>query len=389
MLDFSFISPTQIVFGRNAEDSLKDEIPKLGTKVLLHYGEGSIKKIGLYERVIAALKQANTDYVELGGVIPNPSLALVRKGIDLCRKEHVTGILAVGGGSVIDSAKGIAIGVPYSGDVWDFYTRKTEITTALPIGTILTIPAAGSEASTGSVVTDEDTQSKFHCGSDLIRPVFALLNPEYTFSLPPWQTAAGAVDMLTHVMERYFTNTPHVELSDRLCEALMRTIISNTPKALSNPNDYNARAEIMWAGTLAHNDLIGKGRQDDWASHDIEHELSAQYGVTHGAGLAVIFPAWMKYVHKVNIPRFIQYAVRVWDVPYTAGEEEETAREGIRRLEAFYVSIGMPIRLKDLGITDKRYEIMAEKAMRFGTLGGLKKLTKADVIAIYRQAEQV
>ena len=351
-------------------------------------GGGSIVKTGLYGRVKDALNQAGVKFIELGGVVPNPTLELAREGVDLCRAEGISGILAVGGGSVIDSAKGIAAGVPYDGDVWDLYTGKGRIDKALPVGVILTLPAAGSEGSRSSVLTDEATQSKFYCDSELLRPVFALLNPELTFTLPPYQTAAGIVDMMTHVMERYFTNTAHVDLSDRLCEAVIRSVVKNAPKVLSNPEDYDARAEIMWAGTLAHTDLVGKGREEDWASHNIEHELSAQYGVTHGAGLAVIFPAWMKYVLSTNIQRFVQFATRIWDVEYTAGEEEAAALEGIRRHEIFYESIGMPTRLPGLGISDNRYEIMADKAMRFGSLGGLKKLTKKDVIAIYRLAEE-
>ncbi len=388
MLDFSFSSPTKFVFGRSAEVALPNLIGELGSKVLLHYGQGSIKKIGLYDRVIKSLKKSGVDFIELGGVVPNPTLKLVREGIELCKREKVSGILAVGGGSVIDSAKGIAVGTPYTGDVWDFYTEKAQVKQALPVGTILTIPAAGSEGSGGSVITDEETLSKFYCNTDLIRPVFSLLNPELTFTLPPYQTAAGMVDMITHVMERYFTNTAHVDLSDRLCESVIQCVVNNAPRVLADPEDYDARAEIMWAGTLAHTDLIGKGRQDDWASHNIEHELSAQYGVTHGAGLAVVFPAWMKYVMHTNIQRFVQFAVRIWGVDYTAGEDAAIALEGIRCQELFYESIGMPTRLSGLNITDNRYEIMAEKAMRFGSLGGFKKLSKEDVIAIYRLAEK-
>jgi hypothetical protein len=293
----------------------------------------------------------------------------------------------VGGGSVIDSAKAIAIGTQYTGDVWDFYTGKAAVKQALPVGVVLTIPAAGSEGSTGSVVTDEDTQSKFACGSDLMRPVFALLNPELTFTLPPYQTACGIADMISHVMERYFTNTAEVDLTDRLCESVIRSVVSNAPRVMADPEDYDARSEIMWAGTVAHTDFVGLGRQGDWASHQIEHELSAQYDVAHGAGLAVIFPAWMKHVMHENLPRFVQFAVRVWDVDYTAGKEEETVLEGIRRHVNFYRSIGLPVTLAELGIRDNRYEIMADKAMRDGEFGGLKKLNRSDVMAIYRLAE--
>jgi alcohol dehydrogenase YqhD (iron-dependent ADH family) len=388
MLNFEFFSPTRFIFGRDAETALVDQAKTLGTKILLHYGGGSIKKSGLYDRVKTSLKEAGVDFAELGGVKPNPALSTVREGIELCRAEGVTGILAVGGGSVIDSGKAIAIGVPYQGDVWDFYTRKAVIEQALPIGVILTLPAAGSEGSDGSVVTDTDTQSKFDCGSELIRPKFALLNPELSYTLPPYQTAVGAVDMISHVMERYFTNTEAVDVTDRLCESVIRSVIKAAPKTLDDPEDYEARAAIMWAGTIAHNNILGVGREHDWASHNIEHELSAQYDVAHGAGLAVVFPAWMTYVYETNIQRFVQFAVRVWDVDYTAGEEKAAALEAIRRHKAFYRSLGMPTSLRELGITDDRYVIMAEKATRNGSLGGFKKLNKDDVVAIYKLAAE-
>ena len=387
MLDFKFISPTQFVFGRNAEESLVSESSKLGGKILLHYGGGSIKKSGLYDRVKSHLAKAGTEFVELGGVKPNPSLSMVRQAIDLCRAEGVTGILAVGGGSVIDSAKAIAIGVPFQGDVWDFYTGKADAQETLPVGIILTIPAAGSEGSNGSVITDEDTQSKFACGSDLIRPVFSLMNPELTYTLSPYQTGCGVVDMISHVMERYFTNTENVDLTDRLGEAVMRSVIDIAPRVFANPEDYEARAELMWASTIAHTDIVGLGRNDNWASHQIEHELSAQYDVAHGAGLSVVFPAWMTHVRKENLPRFVQFATRVWNIDYVAGREDEVALEGIRRHKAFYKSIGMPTSLSALGVTDNRYDLMAEKAMRDGPFGEIKALSKEDVVAIYTLAE--
>jgi len=387
MLDFKFISPTQFIVGRNAEESLVSEASKLGDKILLHYGGGSIKKSGLYDQVKQHLAEAGVSYVELGGVKPNPVLSMVHQGIDLCRSEGVTGILAVGGGSVIDSAKAIAIGVPFPGDVWDFYTGKSEAREALPVGIILTIPAAGSEGSNGSVITDEDTQSKFAYGSDLIRPVFSLMNPELTYTLSSYQTGCGVVDMISHVMERYFTNTENVDLTDRLGEAVMRSVINIAPRVFADPEDYEARAELMWASTIAHTDIVGLGRNDNWASHQIEHELSAQYDVAHGAGLSVIFPAWMTRVRKDNLPRFVQFATRVWDVDYTAGREDDVALEGIRRLRDFFDSIGMPTSLSSLGVKDNRYDIMADKAMRDGPFGEIRKLSREDVIAIYTLAE--
>ena len=387
MLDFQFSSPTHFVFGKNAESALPKRVQALGNKVLLHYGGGSIKRLGLYDRTKAALEDAGVQVVELGGVKPNPALSMVREGIELCRRENVTGILAVGGGSVIDSAKGIAAGVPYDGDVWDFYTGKGRIKDSLPIGVILTIPAAGSEASEGSVVTDEDTQSKFVCGAPILRPVFAIMNPELTYTLPPFQTACGIADMISHIMERYFSHTEDVGITDHLCEALIKSIVETAPRVMANPEDYGARAQIMWAGTIAHNNTVGVGREHDWASHQIEHELSAQYDVAHGAGLATVFPAWMTHVRHEYLEKFVQFAVRVWGVDYRAGEEDRVALEGIRRHKAFYESLGLPTNLKDLGVTDDRYKIMAEKALRDGPFGGMKKLNEDDVISIYRLAE--
>jgi len=387
MLDFRYLSPTQFVFGRNAEASLVEESSKLGEVILLHYGEGSIVKSGLYEKVKTLLAKTNARIVELGGVKPNPSLELVKKGIDLCRSQGVTGLLAVGGGSVIDSAKAIAIGVPYSGDVWDFFTEKATAKEALPLGVILTLPAAGSEGSSSAVVTDLPNKSKFDYEHDLMRPAFSLMNPELTYTLSPFQTACGITDMLSHVMERYFTQTEDVGFSDRLCEAVIRSVIDTAPKVLANPKDYAGRADLMWASTIAHIDLVGLGRVGDWASHRIEHELSAQYDVAHGAGLAVVFPAWMKYVLKENLAKAVQFALRVWNVDYVAGKDEQIALEGIELHKAFYDSIGMPTDLKALGVHDNRYDAMAEKAVRSGPLGEVKKLSKEDVVAIYKLAE--
>ena len=387
MLNFKYVSPTQFVFGRNAEASLVEESSKLGKVILLHYGGGSIVKSGLYERVKNYLAKTNAKVVELGGVKPNPSLELVKKGINLCRSQGVTGVLAVGGGSVIDSAKAIAVGTPYSGDVWDFFTEKATATEALPVGVILTLPAAGSEGSSSSVVTDVPNKSKFDYEHDLMRPVFSLMNPELTYTLDPFQTACGVTDMISHVMERYFTHTEDVDLTDRLCEAVLRCVIDTAPRVLANPTDYAGRAELMWASTIAHIDLVGLGRMGDWASHRIEHELSAQYDVAHGAGLAVIFPAWMKYVLKENLAKAVQFALRVWNVEYVAGKDEQIALEGIKRHKAFYDSIGMPTNLKALKVNDNRYDVMAEKALRSGPLGEVKKLEKKDVVGIYTLAE--
>lgn len=390
MQDFSFYSPTEIVFGKNSEQQIGTLSRQLGGKVLVHYGSGSIKRSGLYDVVKASLKDAGVEFVELGGVQPNPRLSLVHEGIALCRKEQVQGILAVGGGSTIDSAKAIAAGVPYEGDVWDFLAQKEVPKTVLPVGVVLTIPAAGSEASNATVVTKEETQEKFGWNCELLRPVFAVLNPERTYTLPPFQTACGVADIMAHVLERYFTNEPNVAFSDRMCEALLRTMVEQAPRALAEPEDYAARAEIMWAGTLAHNDLLGRGRIEDWSSHMIEHELSAIYDVAHGAGLAVVFPAWMKLIYQERLERFVQFAVRVFDVPYTAGEDEKTALEGIRRIKAFFSSIGLPVTMKELGVPDRSsYDLMAEKAVNTqgGKLGSFRVLSIPDVRRIYELAE--
>lgn len=284
--------------------------------------------------------------------------------------------MAVGGGSVIDSAKAIAIGVPYQGDVWDFYTGKAQVEEALPIGVVLTIAAAGSESSPGSVITKEEGELKRDCLSDLIRPKFAILNPELTYTLPEEQTLYGAADIMAHLMERYFTQTKDVDFTDRLLEGALKTIIKNLPIVLKDPQNYGARAQIMWAGTVAHGDLLGTGRIGDWASHNIEHELSGIYDVAHGAGLAVIFPAWMKYVYKENIARFAQFAVRVWDVEADFNNLEEVALEGIRRIENFFKSVGLPVTLGELGIPEDKLELMAEKCTERGPVGNFKNYLK-------------
>jgi len=386
--NFVFYNKTKIIFGRGTENQIEKEINALGKKkVLIHYGGGSIKKTGLYEKVAGVLKDAGLEYIELGGVKPNPSLSLVREGIELCRREKVDFILAVGGGSVIDSSKAIAAGIPYNGDVWDFYDRKAVIREALPIGVILTLPAAGSETSTATVITNDEKQLKRGTGSMFLRPEFAIMNPELTFTLPPYQTAAGITDMLAHIMERYFTRERHVDLTDHLCEAVMKTIVKNAPLVIERPENYDARAEIMWAGTLAHNGLLGTGRIEDWGTHMIEHELSALYDLTHGAGLAIIFPAWISYVSEAYPEKIMKFFHTVFDVEATFDDSQYMIEEGIKRLKAFYRSIGMPVSLKEAGITEKRYEEMAEKCTVFGPVGNFMKLDKTDVIKIYELAE--
>jgi alcohol dehydrogenase len=388
MENFVFQNRTRIIFGKNTELEIGTEVKKWADKILIHYGSGHIKKSGLYDRVVSSLSKAGVKFIELGGVKPNPRLSLVKEGIKICRENGIRFILAVGGGSVIDSSKAIAVGVPFNGDVWDFYTGNATPASALNVGTVLTIPAAGSEASPSSVITNSDGDLKRGLTNELIQPVFSILNPQLTFTLPPFQTACGAADIMAHIMERYFTNTVHVELTDRLCEATMKTLINNVPICLKDPQNYHARAEVMWAGTVAHNDLLGTGRTGDWGSHMIEHEISGIYDIAHGAGLAAVFPAWMKNVYRNNIPRFVQFASRVWNVEIDYADQEKTALEGIARLEKFFVSIGLPVTLKEMGINDDRLEEMAHKCTGGNcfTAGNFVKLDKSGVLEILRTA---
>lgn len=386
MENFTYYNPARIIFGRDTEAQVGREMKKLGSRVLLVYGGGSIKRSGLYDTVVRSLTDEGLSYVELPGVQPNPRLGLVLEGIRLCREHQVDAILAVGGGSTIDTAKTVAFGVPYKGDVWDFFEGKAEISEALPIGVVLTIPAAGSESSDSCVITKEEGLLKRSAASQRMIPQFAIMNPAFTCTLPSYQTACGATDILAHLMERYFTQTEHVDFTDRLLEATMRTIINYTPMALEHPDNYDIRAEIMWAGTVAHNNLLNTGRIADWASHGIEHELSALYDIAHGAGLAIVFPAWMKYVCRANMARFVQFAVRVFDVDLAFGETELIVAQGIRKLEAYLRSIGMPVRLSEAGIDASHIREMAEKATRSGPAGNFKKLYAQDVENIYRLA---
>lgn len=388
MENFVFSNCTKIIFGRNTEEQVGVETAAWAKKVLFHYGGGHIVRTGLKARIEESLKRAGVSYVELGGAQPNPRVSLVREGIKLIRDEGIELILAVGGGSVIDSAKAMALGALYDGDVWDFYSGKAEPKEALPVGVVLTIPAAGSEASTGSVLTNEDGWLKRSCDHVILRPKFAIMNPELTYTLPPYQTACGVADMMAHIMERYFTNVREVDLTDQLCEAALRSIIKYAPRALEEPENYDVRANLMWASTIAHNDLLGTGRIGDWASHMIEHELSGIYDVAHGAGLAIIFPAWMKYVYKHDVARFVQFAVRVWGVDPDYHNPERTALEGIRRLEEFFRRIGLPTRLADADIPADRLEEMAAKCTANGTrtVGNFVKLTQEDVLKIYQLA---
>lgn len=388
MDNFTFYAPTYFDFGKGTEQHAADLIRQFGgTKVLLHYGGGSIKKNGLYQCVTESLTRAGLPFVELGGVKPNPRSGLVYEGIALCKRENVDFILAVGGGSTIDSAKAIAAGSLYDGDFLDFYQGKAKIEKALPIGTILTIAAAGSEGSPNTVITDEKEWVKKGTKSDCLRPRFSILNPALTCTLPPYQTAAGCTDIMIHVCERYFSNTEEVEITDRLCEAVLKTMIHEAPRVIEAPDNYEARANIMWAGMLAHNNICGVGRVQDWASHHIEHELSALYDVTHGAGLAVIAPLWMRHVLESNPHKFVLFATRVWDIAMDESDLHGVALKGIEAFEAFLKKIGMPSGFAEIGAKEEDIELMTKKLMNGRrTEGNYVKLTEDDVRKIYESA---
>lgn len=389
MNNFTFYSPTYFVFGKAEENNAGQYVKRFGgSKVLLHFGGGSVIRSGLLDRVKASLEREGLSCVELGGVKPNPRSGLVYEGIDLCRKEKVDFVLAVGGGSTIDSAKAIAAGAVYEGDFWDFYMGKS-VTKALPIGTILTIAAAGSEGSPDSVITKEEGMLKRGASGEALRPAFSILNPELTQTLPAYQTACGITDIMAHLFERYFTNTRDVEVTDRLLEGLLMTMIHEGPRVIANPNDYQARANIMWAGMVGHNNSCGVGRDQDWSSHCLEHELSAMYDCAHGAGLAVVFPAWMEYTMDHDVMRFAQLANRVWGCPMDFQHPEVTAKAGIDALRSFLKAIGMPQTLAELGGKEEDIPTLAHIAAygngNGGTLGSFVVLDEEDMINIYRR----
>ena len=387
MENFNFYSPTEFVFGKERENETGSLVKKYGgSRVFIHYGGGSAVKSGLLDRVKKSLDSEGIFYTELGGVKPNPRDTLIYKGIEICKKENIDFILSVGGGSCIDSSKGIAAGACYDGDFWDFYSHKAVVEKALPIGTVLTIAAAGSEGSGGSVVTQESTMLKRDTGSDVLRPRFSVLNPALTCTLPAYQTACGAADIMAHVFERYFTNTPEVEITDRLCEAVLLTMIKETPRVIADPDNYEARANIMWAGTVAHNDIVGVGRSQDWNSHGIEHELSGLYDCAHGAGLAVIMPAWMEFVMNHNVMRFAQMAVRVWGCEMNFEKPEETAIKGIRCFRRFLHDIGLPINLAELGAKEEDIPVLVKNQNVQDRTWGFVRLSADDITEIYRIA---
>ncbi len=392
MKDFSFYAPTEVVFGKESEEMVADLVKKYGgSKVLVHYGGMSAKRSGLLDKVCGLLTEGGIEFVLLGGVVPNPRLSKVKEGIALCREKGLDFILAIGGGSVIDSSKAIAYGVPYEGDVWDFYLGKAEPQTCLPVASVLTIPAAGSEMSEASVITNEDGDIKLGYSNNISRPKFAIMNPVRTFTLPPYQTAAGVTDIMMHTMERYFNPDGDMTVTDVIAEALMRTMKECVFEVLKNPEDYRNRAQIMWAGSLAHNDVTGNRMNGDWATHQIEHELSAMFDVTHGAGLAVVWPSWARFVMKENLSRFVRFAVNVMGVENDYTDPEGTALRGIAAMERFYHAIGMPNSIHELigrDITDEEIKEMARKCTRNNTItqGKFKVLCTEDIETIYRMA---
>ena len=394
MRDFNYYAPTEVVFGKESEEQVAQLVKKYGgTKVLVHYGGKSAQRSGLLDKICGLLKDGGVSYVTLGGVVPNPRLSLVHEGIRLCQQEGVDFILAIGGGSVIDSSKAIAMGVAVPDvEVWDYYIGKAQLTKALPVASVLTIPAAGSETSANTVITNEDGDIKLGFGGPALRPKFAIMNPERTFTLPPYQTAAGVTDMMMHIFERYFTKDDDMELTTALAEATLRTVKNAVFDVLKNPEDYRQRAQIMWSGSVAHWGLLGMGVQEDWATHQIEHELSAMFDVTHGAGLAAVWPSWARYCMHENLSRFVRFAVNVMDVPNDFSNPEATALKGIEAMENFYRAIGMPTNIHELigrEVTDDEIKEMARKCCQDDrrVIGGLKKLYRADIEAIYYMAQ--
>lgn len=386
MNDFEYYAPTEYLFGRGVESRTGEMVVRYGGhQVMVVYGGGSAVRSGLLARVEAALESAGIGFVELGGVQPNPLDDKVYEGIARCRETGVDMVLGVGGGSVIDTAKAIAAGVLYDGDFWDFWEGTKVLEEALPVGVVLTIPAAGSEGSGNSVITKASEDKKISLRTPrALRPKFALMNPELTFTLPAYQTAAGATDMMAHIMERYFTNTADTVVTDALSEGLLRAIIELTPQVLASPEDYQARANLMWCGTLAHNGICGTGNEEDWASHRIEHEISAEYGVTHGAGLAVVFPAWMTWMVDHNVGKVARFARNVFGVPPTGNDREE-ALAGIAAFKAFLRQISMPTTFQELGVNHPDIDLLADKLHEHlgATVGNYVRLTRADTRAIY------
>ena len=386
MLNFEFCSPTKFVFGRDTQKQVGALVKEFGgSRVLVVYGGGSVVRSGLLAQVLASLDAEGLFHMELGGVKPNPRDDLVYEGIAICKENGIDFVLPVGGGSAIDTAKAIADGALYDGDFWDFYARKAVVTKALPHGCVLTIPAAGSEGSNSSVITKIEGNLKRGLGTEFHRPRFAVMNPELTFTLPRYQLACGVTDMMAHIMERYFTNTPDVKLTDRLAEALLVSIKEAAPIAMADDHDYESHATLMWAGMLAHNNSVGVGREQDWASHHMGHEISAKYDTAHGASLAVMFPAWMRYVYKHDVKRFVRFATRVWDIDPAGKTDEAIALEGIQAMQNFFVSLGMPATLEQAGGRREDIPYMAANVIN-GKTGNFIQLFPPQIEEVYALA---
>ncbi|WP_449602439.1 iron-containing alcohol dehydrogenase [Paenibacillus sp. Marseille-Q9583] len=386
MRNFDFYNPTKLIFGQGTLEALKTEVPKYGKNVLLMYGGGSIKRSGLYDKVMAELSAIDAVVTELSGVEPNPRLSTVHKGVELCHEHNIDLILAVGGGSVLDCAKAVAVGAKYEGDMWDFVERKAAAQDALPLGTVLTMAATGSEMNSGSVITNEVTKEKMGWGSIHAFPAFSILDPENTFTLPRDQTVYGMVDIMSHVLEHYFHTDGNTPVQDGFCETLLRTVIETAPKLIEDLNNYELRETIMYCGTMALNGMVSMGFAGDWATHNIEHAVSAVYDIPHGGGLAILFPQWMKYNIDTDPARFRKLAVNVFGVDPAGKNDKEIGLEGIEALRSFWDSIGAPKTLADYDIDDSEIGSMADKAVRFGPFGNFRKLDREDVVEIYKMA---
>jgi alcohol dehydrogenase len=386
MKNFTFYNPTKLIFGKDQLEQLKKEIPRFGKKVLLVYGGGSIKRSGLYDKVIQYLNEIEIQVFELPGVEPNPRITTARKGVDICKSEGIDFLLAVGGGSVIDCTKLIAAGAKYDGDAWDLVTRKVGVKAALPFGTVLTLAATGSEMNAGSVITNWETNEKYGWGSAFTFPQFSILDPVNTFTVPRDQTIYGIVDMMSHVLEHYFHLEENTQYQDRMCESLLLTVMEEAPKLLADLKNYEHRATILYCGTMALNGILNMGYHGDWATHNLEHAVSAVYDIPHGGGLAILFPHWMKHNLEVKPERFQQLAIRVFGVDPQGKSAEEAGLEGIQKLRDFWNSIGAPARLADYEIDDSKIDLMADRAMVYGEFGNFKKLNREDVLVIYRES---
>ncbi|MGQ8872486.1 iron-containing alcohol dehydrogenase [Paenibacillus sp. TSA_86.1] len=384
MRSFQFYNPTRLIFGKGQLEALKTEVPKYGKRVLLVYGGGSIKRSGLYDQVLGLLKEIGAEVTELAGVEPNPRLSTVHKGVDHCKTNDIELILAVGGGSVLDCAKAIAVGAKYDGDMWDFAQRKAAAQDALPLGTVLTMAATGSEMNSGSVITNQETQEKLGWGSAYSFPAFSILDPVNTYTVPKDQTVYGMVDMMSHVLEHYFHLDPNTPVQLGFCETILRTVMEAAPRLVDDLENYELRETILYCGTMALNGVLNMGLAGDWATHNIEHAVSAVYDIPHGGGLAILFPHWMKHNLDVKVDRFKRLAINVFDVNPEGKTDRQIAEEGIDALSKFWTSIGAPNRLADYDIDDSQIEVMADKAMLFGPFGNFKKLQREDVVSIYK-----